>query len=217
MMPGAWRAHSALRKISRGSVGTLTASGTAWQACSMRTGPLMPSRPWSAPPDVDNSTRRMPTSGGVPAMNGMVLLTSHAPTGAPRPSSFRLRAGPGWAVERVHAEAPAGSVVMWDARAWHGSGCNTTDTNRMGASITCRGPQFRPLRNHAPAIRHEVHASLDDTMCTLPGFASCQSTALPLTMRPRSPDPATSGPDRPVRARPTGRGFPSRRPGEVRS
>lgn len=70
----------------------------------------------------------------------------------------------------VHAEIPAGSVVMWDARTWHGSGCNTTDASRIGVSITYCGPQFRQLQNHTLAIRPEVHASLDDTMRTLLGF-----------------------------------------------
>lgn len=70
----------------------------------------------------------------------------------------------------VHAEAPAGSVVMWDARTWHGSGRNTTDASRIGVSITHCGPQFRQLQNHTLAVRPETHASLDDTMRTLLGF-----------------------------------------------
>ncbi len=70
----------------------------------------------------------------------------------------------------VHAEVPAGSVVMWDARTWHGSGRNTTDASRIGVSITYCGPQFRQLQNHTLAVRPEAHASLDDTMRTLLGF-----------------------------------------------
>ena len=72
--------------------------------------------------------------------------------------------------ETVHAEVPAGSVVMWDARTWHGSGQNSSAMSRIGVSITYCGPQFRQLQNHTLAVRPETHASLDETMRTLLGF-----------------------------------------------
>lgn len=70
----------------------------------------------------------------------------------------------------VHAEVPAGGVVMWDARTWHGSGSNTTQSSRVGVSITYCGPQFRQLQNHTLAMRPDIHATLDDTMRTLLGY-----------------------------------------------
>ena len=71
---------------------------------------------------------------------------------------------PDQTLETVHAEIPAGGVVMWDARTWHGSGSNTTQSSRIGVSITYCGPQFRQLQNHTLAVHPDVHGTLDDTM-----------------------------------------------------
>ncbi len=72
--------------------------------------------------------------------------------------------------ETVHAEVPAGSVVIWDARTWHASGRNSESESRIGISITYCGPQFRQLQNHTLAIRPETHSALDETMRALLGF-----------------------------------------------
>ena len=67
-------------------------------------------------------------------------------------------------------EVPAGGAVIWDARTWHSSGSNHTDSPRVGILTSYCAPQFRQLRNFTCALRPEIQTGLSDDLRALLGF-----------------------------------------------
>ena len=81
-----------------------------------------------------------------------------------------LHPDPACGYDEVGAEVPAGGAVIWDARTWHASGCNRSDTPRVGVQTSYCAVQFRQLRNFTLSLPPAVQASLTDEMRSLLGF-----------------------------------------------
>lgn len=73
--------------------------------------------------------------------------------------------------EEQQPEGRAGSALIWDARMWHGSGVNTSDSHRLGLATLFCAPVVRGLTNMTYGTRPEVVDELDDEMKRLLGFA----------------------------------------------
>ena len=58
-----------------------------------------------------------------------------------------LHPDPACGYDEVTAEVPAGGAVIWDARTWHASGRNRSDSPRVGVQTSYCAVQFRQLRN----------------------------------------------------------------------
>ncbi|XOV86781.1 MAG: phytanoyl-CoA dioxygenase family protein [Pseudomonadota bacterium] len=52
----------------------------------------------------------------------------------------------------VQPEAPAGSLMVFDGRLWHGTGANSSNTDRLGVLVTFCAPQFRQQENQTLAL-----------------------------------------------------------------
>ena len=75
--------------------------------------------------------------------------------------------------DAVTAEAPAGSMILWDGRTWHATGVNrTTDQFRLGVTQNFVAPMIRPLVNYPYSLRAEVAATLSEREKELLGFAT---------------------------------------------
>lgn len=72
--------------------------------------------------------------------------------------------------DEVVAEGPAGSIVAWDGRTWHGSGLNTSDGARVGVTTYFSGPMIRSLGNQVYGTRRDVLAELDPALRRLIGL-----------------------------------------------
>ena len=77
---------------------------------------------------------------------------------------------PGRCYEVVHAEAPPGSIVVWEGRTWHGSGLNTGTAPRLGITMYWAAPLLRQLNNFTYGLRPEVVADLSDSERAVLGF-----------------------------------------------
>ncbi len=76
----------------------------------------------------------------------------------------------------VCAQAPAGSVILWDGRSWHATGANkTTDDYRIGVTNNYVAPMIRPLVNYPYSLRPQVVAKLSDREKALLGFSTWSS------------------------------------------
>jgi ectoine hydroxylase-related dioxygenase (phytanoyl-CoA dioxygenase family) len=79
---------------------------------------------------------------------------------------------PGESYEAVYAEAPAGSIVVWEGRTWHASSLNTSKGPRLGATSYWGAPFCRQLINFTYGLRPEVAADLSQEERALYGFKS---------------------------------------------
>ncbi|MBN36545.1 MAG: hypothetical protein CMM46_17555 [Rhodospirillaceae bacterium] len=68
------------------------------------------------------------------------------------------------------AEAPAGSLVVWEGRTWHAASLNTGTTPRVGITTYWAAPFLRQLLNFTYGLRPEVTADLSDQERALMGF-----------------------------------------------
>jgi len=73
-------------------------------------------------------------------------------------------------VQTISACAPAGSALITDGRVWHGTGANTSDSNRNAVLTTFCGPQFRPQENFVAGTRKEVVDAASEETLALLGF-----------------------------------------------
>ena len=74
------------------------------------------------------------------------------------------------------AEAPAGSVILWDGRIWHATGANVTaDQYRIGVTNNYVAPMIRPLVNYPYSLQPEVVATLTGRERQLLGFTTWTS------------------------------------------
>lgn len=53
-------------------------------------------------------------------------------------------------------EAPAGTVIVFEGRIWHGNGLNRSRAVRSNISVSYAPPWVRPQENHAYTLRDEV-------------------------------------------------------------
>ncbi len=68
----------------------------------------------------------------------------------------------------VQPQAPAGSLMVFDGRLWHGTGANSSNTDRLGILVTFCAPQFRQQENQTlafdPALWDEVPEKLKERL-----------------------------------------------------
>ena len=70
----------------------------------------------------------------------------------------------------VQPEAPAGSLLVFDGRLWHGTGANTGGPDRLGLLATFCAPQFRQQENQPLGLDPELYEQLSDKLRARLGF-----------------------------------------------
>jgi ectoine hydroxylase-related dioxygenase (phytanoyl-CoA dioxygenase family) len=95
-----------------------------------------------------------------------------ADNGATRivPGSHLRPAGKPEAAETVPAEMPAGSVLLFSGRLYHGAGANTTRRPRLGVVIDYVQPWLRPCEAHTLSASHAQVRRLPQRLQELLGF-----------------------------------------------
>lgn len=75
--------------------------------------------------------------------------------------------------DAVPAEAPAGSLILWEGRTWHATGVNRTAAEfRLGVTQNFVAPMIRPLVNYPYSLRSEVAERLTEREKELLGFTT---------------------------------------------
>lgn len=73
-------------------------------------------------------------------------------------------------VASISADAPAGTLLMFDGRMWHGTGANHTNRKRhLLLAYFCR-PFIRPQENHTMSLSDEVYGKASPELLGLLGF-----------------------------------------------
>ena len=95
-----------------------------------------------------------------------------ADNGATRivPGSHLRPAGKPDAAETIPAEMPAGSVLLFAGRLYHGAGANVTSRPRLGVVIDYVQPWLRPCEAHTLSASHEQVRQLPQRLQELLGF-----------------------------------------------
>jgi ectoine hydroxylase-related dioxygenase (phytanoyl-CoA dioxygenase family) len=95
-----------------------------------------------------------------------------AANGATRivPGSHLRPAGKPDPAEAVPAEMPAGSVLLFSGRLYHGAGGNTADCPRLGVVIDYIQPWLRPCEAHTLSASHAEARQLPQRLQELLGF-----------------------------------------------
>ncbi len=146
--------------------------------------PVRPGRPAVKPGDVTRAAAQSfvapdPDLGIAPAVvvNTMWMLSDFtAANGATEvvPGSHRTGAHPPQGDQSgcgiVAAEAPAGSLMVFDGRLWHGTGACIANESRLGLLTTFCGPQFRAQENQTLGIDPALWDELDDRLRYRLGF-----------------------------------------------
>jgi ectoine hydroxylase-related dioxygenase (phytanoyl-CoA dioxygenase family) len=70
----------------------------------------------------------------------------------------------------VQAVMPAGSVMFYVGKIWHGGGANTTDVPRLGVILEYVASWLRAQENHILAVPREVVATLPERLQELLGY-----------------------------------------------
>ena len=70
----------------------------------------------------------------------------------------------------VQPEAPAGSLMVFDGRLWHGTGAHTGGHDRLGVLGTFCSPQFRQQENQTLALDPKLWDSISDKLKARLGF-----------------------------------------------
>ncbi len=97
-------------------------------------------------------------NGGTELVPGSHLSGAHPPAGEQASCGI------------VSAEAPAGSLLVFDGRLWHGTGACTADDARIGLLATFCGPQFRPQENQTLGLDPALWGELDEKLKFRLGF-----------------------------------------------
>ncbi len=77
---------------------------------------------------------------------------------------------PGRGDEVVQAVMPAGSVLFYVGKIWHGGGANATDRPRLGVILEYAAAWLRPQENHVLAVPRETVAELPERLQELLGY-----------------------------------------------
>ena len=77
---------------------------------------------------------------------------------------------PGPDDEVVQAVMPAGTVLFYVGKIWHGGGANTTDRPRLGVILEYAAAWLRAQENHLLAVPREVVAELPERLQELLGY-----------------------------------------------
>jgi ectoine hydroxylase-related dioxygenase (phytanoyl-CoA dioxygenase family) len=86
------------------------------------------------------------------------------------PGSHRWPASKPDPAETVPAVMPAGSVLLFAGRLYHGAGANTTDRPRLGVVIDYVQPWLRPCEAHTLSANHDDIRQLPVRLQELLGF-----------------------------------------------
>lgn len=86
------------------------------------------------------------------------------------PGSHRTVEQPDPAAPRVHAEMPAGSVMLYVGSLWHGGGANRTDTSRLGVAIEYAASWLRPQETQLLAVPPDLARTLPKRLRELLGY-----------------------------------------------
>ncbi len=70
----------------------------------------------------------------------------------------------------VQPEAPAGSLLVFDGRLWHGTGANVSDHDRLGVLMTFCAPQFRQQENQTLGLDRALWDDLSEGLRRRLGF-----------------------------------------------
>ena len=113
------------------------------------------------------------------------------------PGSHHLRrhpVGDEGEAEATPAEAPAGSIILWDGAVWHGNGPRSLDGERVVLHLTCNRHNVRPIESYAdidPAVLDRNPPEFGRLL----GFADRweRKRMMPDVRRPRSVRPAVAG------------------------
>jgi ectoine hydroxylase-related dioxygenase (phytanoyl-CoA dioxygenase family) len=70
----------------------------------------------------------------------------------------------------VQAVMPAGSVLFYGGRLWHGGGANRTGRSRLGVILEYAASWLRQQETHLLSVPREMAASLDPTLQELLGY-----------------------------------------------
>jgi len=122
----------------------------------------------------DDSIYPLPRDFPNVVMNTMWALDDFtAANGATRlvPGSHRWTDRvPTVADETIIAEMPAGSVMFYVGKIWHGGGANTTATPRLGVILEYVTAWLRAQENHLLAVPRETVATLPERLQELLGY-----------------------------------------------
>jgi len=70
----------------------------------------------------------------------------------------------------INAEGPAGTLMVFDGRLWHGTGANTGTTERLGVLATFCAPQFRQQENQTIGIDRALWDDMPEKLRDRLGF-----------------------------------------------
>ena len=73
-------------------------------------------------------------------------------------------------VPTLAAVAPAGSAIVFEGRAWHGTGANRANRSRLGLLATYCAPQFRPQENYTLGVDPAALEDAPEGLLALLGF-----------------------------------------------
>ena len=99
------------------------------------------------------------------AANGATELVpgSHLSGGHPHPTEQH-------AYDIAQPEGPAGTLLVFDGRLWHGTGANSSNGDRLGVLATFCAPQFRQQENQTLGIDPDLWETFDDKLKARLGF-----------------------------------------------
>ena len=86
-----------------------------------------------------------------------------------------LHPAPSTDYDVFHAEAPAGSFIVWEGRTWHAASLNTGDAPRVGITTYWTAPFIRQLLNFPYGLRPEVADDLTENERALMGFKAWET------------------------------------------
>ncbi|WP_416897897.1 MAG: phytanoyl-CoA dioxygenase family protein [Minwuia sp.] len=70
----------------------------------------------------------------------------------------------------VQPEAPAGTLLVFDGRLWHGTGANAANSDRVGILVTFCAPQFRQQENQTLAVDPALWDEMPEKLRARLGF-----------------------------------------------
>lgn len=84
----------------------------------------------------------------------------------------------GEAIETLPAIGPAGTIMIWDGRLWHGTGVNTTDSPRYALLSAYCSPFIRQQENFSLSLSPDVIERSSPELLTLLGFRNWQDLGM---------------------------------------
>lgn len=89
---------------------------------------------------------------------------------------------PGEAQASLPAVGPAGTLMIWDGRLWHGTGSSTVDAPRHGLLAYCSRPYLRQQETYTLSLTPEAYAACPTELREFMGFRMWAGNGLALGM-----------------------------------